>query len=371
MDAVGKSLYAYESLDYDEAEKDFIYARAELTPDARRSFQLRTHALTWLLNLLVGVIVGCIAFFTTSVIRWCTAAKFSAVDWFWDAGDFGLGWLMLMGITSVCAVIAMLLTAWAPEAAGSGIPQVKAYLNGNKIPGVLDVKTLVAKVVGICVCVAMGLPTGREGPMVHAAAIAANSIASFLSIFLRNRYWRGGRAFDNDYDRRNFVSMGAAAGVAVAFHAPIGGIFFSLEEVLRPQPTLPPPALLAHARIPTLACPRLPSHALGQPPGQVSSFWDPHLTWNTFICAATSAFTVGALEQRVGAGAATSALLIGWKTTEEWCDVLGLSRCLPPPPPPPPSPLRWRRARPTSTSRRWRRARPGWSESAARPPWPR
>ena len=40
MDAVGNSLYAYESLDYDEAEKDFIYARAELTPDARRSFMV-------------------------------------------------------------------------------------------------------------------------------------------------------------------------------------------------------------------------------------------------------------------------------------------------------------------------------------------
>ena len=60
--------------------------------------------------------------------------------------------------------------------------------------------------------------------------------------------------FHNDFVRRNFVSMGAAAGVAAAFHAPIGGILFSLEEV--------------------------------------STFWNPTLTVYTFFMVTAAAYTV-------------------------------------------------------------------------------
>jgi chloride channel 7 len=48
-----------------------------------------------------------------------------------------------------------------PIAAGSGIPQVKCYLNGVKIPRVVRIKTLFVKVIGVISSVVGGLAVGK------------------------------------------------------------------------------------------------------------------------------------------------------------------------------------------------------------------
>lgn len=48
-----------------------------------------------------------------------------------------------------------------PVAAGSGIPQVKCYLNGVKIPRLVRIKTLFVKVVGVISSVVGGLAVGK------------------------------------------------------------------------------------------------------------------------------------------------------------------------------------------------------------------
>lgn len=65
----------------------------------------------------------------------------------------------------VCA--SSMVVFWGPAAAGSGIPDVKGYLNGIDVPGILHLRTLITKVIG-CICsVAGGLAVGKEGPFVH------------------------------------------------------------------------------------------------------------------------------------------------------------------------------------------------------------
>ena len=48
-----------------------------------------------------------------------------------------------------------------PVAAGSGIPQIKCFLNGVKVPHVVRVKTLIIKVIGVVSAVAGGLAVGK------------------------------------------------------------------------------------------------------------------------------------------------------------------------------------------------------------------
>jgi chloride channel 7 len=64
----------------------------------------------------------------------------------------------------------------SPAAAGSGIPDVKAYLNGVESPvfkNFFTIKTFVAKVIGSALAVGSSLVMGKEGPMLHAGSILA------------------------------------------------------------------------------------------------------------------------------------------------------------------------------------------------------
>ncbi|XP_010905340.1 putative chloride channel-like protein CLC-g isoform X2 [Elaeis guineensis] len=128
-------------------------------------------------------------------------------------------------------MFASVITAYmAPAAAGSGIPEVKAYLNGVDAPGIFSLRTLVVKVVGCIAAVSSSLHVGKAGPMVHTGAC----IASILGQGGSRKYhltckWL--RYFKNDRDRRDLVTCGAGAGVAAAFRAPVGGVLFALESV--------------------------------------------------------------------------------------------------------------------------------------------
>lgn len=105
-------------------------------------------------------------------------------------------------------------------ASGSGIPEVKTILSGFTIHKFLGFRTLIVKVIGLTLSVASGLNLGKEGPFVHIACCIGN-----IACRLFNKYNY------NDGKRRELLSAASAAGVAVAFGAPIGGVLFSLEEV--------------------------------------------------------------------------------------------------------------------------------------------
>jgi CIC family chloride channel protein len=103
-----------------------------------------------------------------------------------------------------------------PSAAGSGVPQVKiAYALDTS--GV-SFRDSIAKFVVCVVQLGSGASLGREGPTVQICAGLATSLSRWLALSPANL--------------RRLIPVGAAAGVAAAFNAPIAAVTFTIEEVV-------------------------------------------------------------------------------------------------------------------------------------------
>uniref|UniRef100_A0A1A8NAQ5 Chloride channel protein n=1 Tax=Nothobranchius pienaari TaxID=704102 RepID=A0A1A8NAQ5_9TELE len=124
-------------------------------------------------------------------------------------------WALSFAFLAVC-----LVKVFAPYACGSGIPEIKTILSGFIIRGYLGKWTLMIKTITLVLAVASGLSLGKEGPLVHVACCCGNIFS-----YLFPKYSK------NEAKKREVLSAASAAGVSVAFGAPIGGVLFSLEEV--------------------------------------------------------------------------------------------------------------------------------------------
>uniref|UniRef100_A0A8B9EX27 Chloride channel protein 2 n=1 Tax=Anser cygnoides TaxID=8845 RepID=A0A8B9EX27_ANSCY len=109
----------------------------------------------------------------------------------------------------------------APQAVGSGIPEMKTILRGVVLKEYLTLKTFVAKVIGLTCALGSGMPLGKEGPFVHIASMCAALLSRFLSFF--------GGIYENEARNTEMLAAACAVGVGCCFAAPIGGVLFSIE----------------------------------------------------------------------------------------------------------------------------------------------
>jgi CIC family chloride channel protein len=123
---------------------------------------------------------------------------------------------MLVVPTAGGLTAGLLIHFFAPEARGSGIPQVKiAYsMNYGRVP----IRVATGKAVISALCLGSGGSLGREGPTVQICAALAHSIARMFSIPRRKQM--------------NQLPVGAAAAIAAAFNTPIAAVTFTLEEII-------------------------------------------------------------------------------------------------------------------------------------------
>ena len=177
----------------------------------------RLHARRlWRTGLIVGVAImgGLIA---AGFARLCDGAMRIHADLFQR-----IGWPVLMLLPAGFGGIAWLTRRFAPEAAGSGIPQVIAAAEhrwrgrwgGQRV----TLRTAVWKVALTAVALVCGASIGREGPTVQVVAGVMRTLTRGL---------KGGAG------RRAIIIAGGAAGVAAAFNTPIAGVVFAVEELAK------------------------------------------------------------------------------------------------------------------------------------------
>lgn len=216
-----------ESLDYEVIENQaYRYEQAQ-RGKLYVGYQV---VVKWFLALLIGIGTGLAAVFINISVEnfagWKFSLTFSIIQRSYFAGFVIYVLINLVLVFSSVYIV----THFAPAAAGSGIPEIKGYLNGLDIPGILLFRTLIGKIFGSIGSVGGGLALGKEGPLVHTGAC----IASLLGQGGSTKYHlslRWLQVFKSDRDRRDLVTCGCAAGVAAAFRAPVGGVLFALEEV--------------------------------------------------------------------------------------------------------------------------------------------
>ena len=114
-------------------------------------------------------------------------------------------------------VVGPLIYFFAREAKGHGVPEVMLAL--SETGGRIRARVVVVKALASAVCIGSGGSVGREGPIVQIGSALASSIGQWLRL--------------DQETLRLMVASGAAAGISATFNAPIAGVFFALEVILR------------------------------------------------------------------------------------------------------------------------------------------
>jgi len=200
----------------------------------------------WILVNATGVLTGLISILIVSCTDAIGKGRSDLLDYLWRKHGWSELIFLCFAASNLCLALlsASLCLFLAPEAVGSGIPEIIAYLNGARVKRFTSARLLFVKIVATILSVSSGLTLGPEGPLVHIGAILGASctkLSNFMlqilprSYFLnRPRLWSFVTVdlshFSVDRERRDLVSIGSACGFAAAFGAPIGGLLFSMEE---------------------------------------------------------------------------------------------------------------------------------------------
>jgi Voltage gated chloride channel len=116
-------------------------------------------AMRWLLTVMTGLITGLTSLFIVYCTDTITTQRSILLDYLWrkNRGDVETFTLYASISLALAIVSALLCIMVAPAAVGSGIPEIKAYLNGVRMKRFASLRLFIAKVVGTILSVSSGL----------------------------------------------------------------------------------------------------------------------------------------------------------------------------------------------------------------------
>ncbi|GAB3918017.1 transport integral membrane protein [Microlunatus endophyticus] len=130
----------------------------------------------------------------------------------------GLGrWFVILAPIVAGLIYGPLVQRFAREARGHGVPEVMfavARRGGRIAPQVA-----VVKAVASALCIGGGGSVGREGPIVQIGSALGSTLGRIIRV--------------TEPRLRVLVACGAAGGIAATFNAPLAGVFFAMELILR------------------------------------------------------------------------------------------------------------------------------------------
>ena len=115
----------------------------------------------WCMCLAIGGFTGTCMFLISIAIEALVGMN---LKWAQDGliMSFGDGFARFLGLNCLFALISGSLVSFiAPPAAGSGIPDVKGWLNGSAVPGLFRMKTFIVKLVGVVFSVSAKFIIGK------------------------------------------------------------------------------------------------------------------------------------------------------------------------------------------------------------------
>src|SRR5487761_1578713 len=177
--------------------------------DINRIAPSRGERLFLVLSIFIGGLSGLLVVCFRISIEWLRVLLLGSVP---HPGQYRL----LLAPMLVGLIVGLLVKYFFPQARGSGINQTKAALYIYN--GYISARTMIGKFITAALAIGSGHSLGPEDPSLQIGAGIASLVSRKLHLS-RERL-------------RLFAPVGAAAGIAAAFNAPISAILFVIEEVI-------------------------------------------------------------------------------------------------------------------------------------------